>query len=114
YGRFLACPGYPQCKNIKSIQKETGVTCPECKKGQIVERRSKKGRKFFGCNQYPDCKFTSWYPPAKTPCPECGSLCVLKKSKAKGEYIVCTRQDCPFEQPVTNSDPENEGGTADA
>ena len=114
YGRFLACPGYPDCKNIKSIQKETGVACPECKKGQIVERRSKKGRKFFGCNQYPDCKFTSWYPPAKTPCPECGSLRVLKKSKAKGEYIACTRQDCSYEEAVTATETEQEGGTADA
>ena len=111
YGRFLACPGYPDCKNIKSIQKETGVTCPECKKGQIVERRSKKGRKFFGCNQYPNCTFTSWYPPAQKPCPECGALCVLKKNKTKGEYMACTNQDCGYEQPVEAV--ETEGGTAD-
>ncbi len=101
YGRFLACPGYPECKNVKSIQKETGVTCPECKKGEIVERRSKKGRKFYGCDQYPACEFTSWYPPAKEPCPECGSFCVIKYNKTKGEYLACTRQGCSYQQTVT-------------
>ncbi|NLM37411.1 MAG: type I DNA topoisomerase [Firmicutes bacterium] len=114
YGPFLACPGYPECKNIKSIQKETGVACPECQKGQIVERHSKKGRKFFGCNRYPECKFTSWYRPAKTPCPQCGSLCVVKKSKTKGEYITCTRQGCSYEQAASTRKKENQGGTADA
>lgn len=114
YGRFLACPGYPECKNIKSIQKETGVACPACQKGQLVERRSKKGRKFFGCNQYPECEFTSWYPPVKTPCPECGALCVRKKSKAKGEYIACTRPDCSYEEAVPVAETKQEGGTADA
>jgi DNA topoisomerase-1 len=112
YGRFLACPGYPDCKNVKSIQKETGVTCPECKKGQIVERRSKKGRKFYGCNQYPACEFTSWYQPAKDSCPECGSFCVLKYSKTKGEYVTCTRQGCSYQQPVKKE--ETEGGSTGA
>ncbi|HBT16806.1 MAG TPA: DNA topoisomerase I, partial [Firmicutes bacterium] len=99
YGRFLACPGYPDCKNIKSIQKEIGVKCPDCG-GQIVERRSKKGRKFFGCNNYPDCKFTSWYTPAKSRCPECGSFCVIKHSKTKGETVECSQKDCSYQIPL--------------
>ncbi|HEY8391187.1 MAG TPA: type I DNA topoisomerase [Capillibacterium sp.] len=109
YGRFLACPGYPECKNVKPLQKETGVTCPQCKKGVIVERRSKKGRKFYGCDQYPACGFTSWYPPAKEPCPECGSFCVIKYSKTKGEYVACTHQGCSYQQPVKKGEPG--GGT---
>ena len=95
YGRFLACPGYPECKNIKSITKELDVDCPQCG-GKIVERRSKKGRRFYGCDNYPDCTFTSWYPPAKTTCPECGSFCVVKSSKRQGEMIVCSQKGCGY------------------
>ncbi|HEY8344838.1 MAG TPA: topoisomerase DNA-binding C4 zinc finger domain-containing protein, partial [Bacillota bacterium] len=95
YGRFLACPGYPECKNIKSITKELDVDCPQCG-GKIVERRSKKGRRFYGCDNYPDCTFTSWYPPAKITCPECGSYCVVKSSKRQGEMIVCSQKGCGY------------------
>ncbi|RKD34424.1 type I DNA topoisomerase [Thermohalobacter berrensis] len=92
YGKFLACPGYPECKNTKPIVKEIGVKCPECG-NEIVERKSKKGRKFYGCSNYPDCKFVSWDEPVNEKCPECDGMMVLKRTK-KGTYIKCTNKEC--------------------
>jgi len=87
YGPFLACSGYPKCKNIQSIVQPTGVHCPECKDGQLVERRTRKGAKiFYGCNKYPKCKFASWDKPSKDPCPKCGGLQV-----EKGKNLVCVK-----------------------
>ncbi len=90
YGRFAACSKYPECKGTAPLQ--IGVPCPreECKEGQLVEKRSKRGRTFYGCNAYPDCDFASWTKPTPTPCPDCGSLVVEKASKAKGNYQQCT------------------------
>ncbi|HHV19299.1 MAG TPA: type I DNA topoisomerase, partial [Thermoanaerobacterales bacterium] len=73
YGKFLACPGFPECKNTKPIVTEIGVNCPECS-GSIVVRRSKRGRTFYGCSNYPDCKFVSWNKPSRNKCPQCGSV----------------------------------------
>jgi DNA topoisomerase I len=95
FGKFLACPGYPECKNTKPIRKEMGVSCPKCGTGQIMERKSKKGRFFYGCNQYPACDFVSWERPYKTPCPKCGSMCVLKGSK-DNKMIVCLKEGCGY------------------
>ncbi|EOC99314.1 type I DNA topoisomerase [Caldisalinibacter kiritimatiensis] len=96
YGKFLACPGYPECKNTKPLIKEIGVKCPECG-GDIVERRSKKGRKFYGCSNYPKCKFVSWYKPINEKCPECGSL-LVEKSNKKGKTIMCMNKECGFKK----------------
>ncbi|MDF2670513.1 MAG: topoisomerase, partial [Paenibacillus sp.] len=74
FGKFLACTGFPECRNAKPIVKEIGVTCPKCKEGKVIERRSKKGRVFYGCDQYPGCDFVSWDKPVEKPCPECGGL----------------------------------------
>jgi DNA topoisomerase-1 len=74
FGRFLACSGFPECKHTEKLQNKTGVRCPKCKEGELVERRSKKGRTFFGCNRYPACDFTAWNRPVPTPCPVCGGL----------------------------------------
>ncbi|NLY88936.1 MAG: type I DNA topoisomerase [Firmicutes bacterium] len=98
YGRFLACPGYPECRNVKSILVEVGVPCPQCG-NKVVERRTKKGRKFFGCSNYPKCNFISWYRPVEKSCPQCGAFCVLKTSKSRGEEIVCS-EGCGFKEPV--------------
>jgi DNA topoisomerase-1 len=95
FGKFLACPGYPDCKNTKPIRKDMGVSCPKCGTGQITERKSKKGRFFYGCNQYPGCDFVSWERPFKTPCPKCGSMCVLKGSK-DNKNIVCLKEGCGY------------------
>jgi DNA topoisomerase-1 len=109
YGRFLACPGYPECKNIKSIKKELGVDCPQCG-GKVVERRSKKGRRFYGCDNYPTCTFTSWYPPAKVTCPQCGSFCVVKSTKRQGEMIICSQKECGYKK--SKDTPEEKGAQA--
>lgn len=93
YGEFLACPGYPECKNAKPIVEELDVPCPECGK-PIVAKKSKKGKKFFGCLGYPECKFVSWYEPVKEKCPNCNSYMVLKYSKTKGKYIQCSNGEC--------------------
>jgi DNA topoisomerase I len=81
FGKFLACSGFPDCRNTKPIVKDTGVGCPTCGKGQIVERRSKKGRLFYGCDRYPECNYVSWDKPVAKPCPDCGGLMVEKRSR---------------------------------
>ncbi len=74
FGRFLACSGFPECKHTEKIQNKTGVRCPKCKEGELVERRSRKGRVFYGCSRYPGCDFTVWNRPLPTPCQVCGGL----------------------------------------
>lgn len=97
YGKFLACSNFPECRNTKPILKEIGVTCPKCKKGQVVERKSKKRRTFYGCDQFPDCDFVSWDKPIDRPCPRCESLLVEKKQK-KGTQVTCT--NCDYKESV--------------
>lgn len=92
YGEFLACPNYPECKNTKQIEKTIDVKCPKCG-GDILEKRTKKGRKFYGCSNYPECDFTAWNEPVSEKCPVCGGLQVKKKTK-DGEVIVCTNDNC--------------------
>ncbi|CAH0119798.1 DNA topoisomerase 1 [Paenibacillus sp. CECT 9249] len=90
FGKFLACSGFPDCRNTKPIVKDTGVTCPTCHTGVVVERRSKKGRIFYGCSRYPECDFVSWDKPVAKPCPNCGGLMVEKRSK-QGTKHQCTQ-----------------------
>ena len=97
YGEFLACPGYPECKNVKPIVEELDVPCPECGK-KIVVKKSKRGKKFFGCSGYPDCKFVSWNEPVKDKCPECNSYMVKKYSKKTGDYIQCSNSECGYKK----------------
>ncbi len=97
FGDFLACPGYPECKNTKPLVKELDVQCPKCG-GNILARKSKKGRKFFGCSNYPNCDFVSWFEPVKEKCPVCASMMVKKYSKSKGEYLECTNTECKHQQ----------------
>jgi DNA topoisomerase I len=106
FGKFLACSGFPECRNTKPIVKDIGVTCPKCAKGSIIERRSKKGRMFYGCNLYPECDFVSWDKPAPIPCPSCGSLMVEKRSKA-GVKLQCTVCD-HSEQVLEDTEEEHE------
>lgn len=97
YGKFLACPGYPECKNAKPLVKEIGVKCPECG-GEIIERKSKRGRKFFGCANYPECKFVTWNEPINEKCPKCGSILVKKTYKTKRNAIICSNKGCDFKR----------------
>ncbi|MBU8907023.1 type I DNA topoisomerase [Desertibacillus haloalkaliphilus] len=92
YGKFMACSNFPDCRNTKAIVKQIGVTCPDCKEGNIVERKSKKRRTFYGCDRYPECEFVSWDKPIARPCPKCESLLVEKKTK-KGVHVQCTSCD---------------------
>ncbi|SHH18213.1 type I DNA topoisomerase [Clostridium grantii] len=93
FGDFLACPGYPECKNTKQIQTELDIPCPKCG-GKIVQRRSKKGRTFYGCNNYPECDFVSWDEPTDKKCPVCESLMVVKNNKKLGEFYQCPNKEC--------------------
>lgn len=86
FGDFLACPGYPECQNTKPIVEEVDANCPLCG-GKILVKRSKKGNRFYGCSNYPECNFVSWYEPTNEKCPECGSYMVKRYSKSKGEYL---------------------------
>lgn len=95
FGKFLACSGFPDCRNTKPIVKEIGVECPKCKEGQIVERKSKKKRLFYGCNRYPECDFLSWDKPISRPCPKCEGMLVEKKGK-KETKIQCV--SCDYEE----------------
>lgn len=101
FGKFLACSGFPDCRNTKPIIKDIGVACPKCKEGHVVERRSKKGRVFFGCDRYPECDFVSWDKPSTKPCPNCSSLMVEKKSK-QGVKLQCT--SCDYSEMVEEQD----------
>ena len=92
YGKFMACSNFPECRNTKAIIKEIGVPCRACKEGQVVERKSKTKRLFYGCNQYPTCDFVSWDKPISRPCPKCNEMLVEKKLK-KGIQIQCVACD---------------------
>jgi DNA topoisomerase I len=96
FGRFLACPSYPDCKFTKKIVKDTGVKCP-VDGGLIVERRSKKGRIFYGCSNYPACSYSLWNKPLPEPCPKCGSL-MTEQWKARNRYARCSDKDCGYEK----------------
>ena len=93
FGTFLGCSKYPECKNIKKIEKKTGIQCPKCGKGEIVERKSKRGRLFFGCNTYPACDFAMWNKPTGNKCPKCNSLMAFA---AKGKE-KCSNKECKYE-----------------
>lgn len=92
YGKFYACSNFPDCRNTKPIVKEIGVECPVCHQGQVVERKSKKNRIFFGCTRYPECDFTSWDKPVGRNCPKCDNYLVEKKAKG-GKQVVCIKGD---------------------
>jgi len=92
FGKFLACPGFPECRNAKPILKDTGVKCPKCG-GRIVERRSQKGKKYFSCEKAPACDFILWDEPIKTPCPACGGV-MTKKYHKRASVTVCSNPEC--------------------
>ncbi|MDY3946867.1 MAG: type I DNA topoisomerase [Ezakiella sp.] len=95
FGRFLACPGFPECKNTKSIEDRIGIKCPKCNKGEVIKKRSKRGRIFFGCNQYPECDFASFEEPTKEKCPICGGV-LTRKNYSKYWQYKCL--NCEYEE----------------
>jgi DNA topoisomerase-1 len=94
FGEFMACPGFPECRYTESIEDKntkTGIICPKCEQGEIIAKRTKKGKIFYGCSQWPECDFASWYKPTGERCPKCNSLLI-----EKGKKIVCENKNCDF------------------
>ncbi|MGV3322093.1 type I DNA topoisomerase [Streptococcus hyovaginalis] len=100
FGKFYACSNFPECRNTKAITKEIGVTCPLCQKGQVIERKTKRNRIFYGCDRYPDCEFTSWDIPVGRSCPKSGDFLVEKKVRGGGKQVVCSSDDCDYKEAV--------------
>jgi len=102
FGPFIACSNYPTCKYIKKKEaKEIGLVCPECSQGQVVERKGRWGKSFYGCKRYPDCKFTAYHRPLPEPCPDCGRSYLLEKeSKKEGRVIFCSNEACHYKRQV--------------
>lgn len=98
HGRFLACPGFPECRNTKPYLEKVGVACPKCG-GAVVLRKTKKGRKFYGCENGPECDFMSWQKPSKKKCPKCGNYMV-----EKGNKLVCSQETCGYVEQKTTDD----------
>lgn len=90
HGKFLACPGFPDCKNTKPYLEKIGVSCPKCGK-DIVIKKTKKGRRYYGCENNPDCDFMSWQKPSSEKCPKCGSYMV-----EKGNRLLCSDEQCGY------------------
>ncbi len=102
YGKYMECTN-ESCRHRKPYRKSTGVKCPKCKQGEIVERKSKRGTIFYGCNRYPDCDFTLWNEPTGEECPDCGALLVKKQLK-KGNVIECSNRNCGYKRAEDTQD----------
>jgi len=98
FGEFVACGNYPKCKYVK--QKTIGVKCPNCSEGEIIERRSKRGKTFYGCNRYPECDFVAWGKPIAEKCPDCGGGYLIEKYLKSGAFAQCPNGECKFKKPL--------------
>jgi len=103
FGRFLACSRYPECKTTKALS--IGIKCPE-DGGEIVERRTKKGKLFYSCNNYPKCTFATWYRPINKTCPDCGANILVEKHMKKGDFIACIKKGCKYKEEIHTDDNE--------
>ncbi|HPK16073.1 MAG TPA: type I DNA topoisomerase [Clostridia bacterium] len=92
FGKFLACPNFPECRSTKPIVEKLDVACPKCG-AALIKRKSKRGKPFYGCEKYPECDFVSWDKPAKEKCPKCGGM-MVNKAGQRGAYTMCTNKDC--------------------
>lgn len=112
YGKFIGCSSYPQCRYIEPLNKpvDTGVACPECGKGTLLQRKSRRGKVFFSCSTYPDCKYAVWNEPIPGPCPQCGwPVLTVKTTKRRGTERVCPQKDCGYAEAVEASDAATAG-----
>ena len=107
YGKFLACPNFPECRNTKPILTYIDAPCPKCGK-RLLEKISRKNRKFFGCEGYPECDFVSWDKPIADRCPKCGSFMVEKNNSRKGKIHLCSNESCRYRQEVEQEEDEDE------
>ena len=105
HGKFLACPGFPDCRNTKPILNKIGVKCPECG-GDIIERKSKTRRIFYGCSNYPKCHFTSWDKPLDSTCPKCGSIQVERTDRLGKKLVHCSNEECELNSTKKKKDKE--------
>jgi DNA topoisomerase-1 len=111
YGKFIGCSAYPSCKHIEPLEKptDTGVTCPKCNAGTLMQRKSRRGKVFFSCSTYPKCDYATWNEPIAEPCPSCGwPILTIKTTKRRGTEKVCPQQDCSFSEPVEDSGNDGE------
>lgn len=103
YGKFIGCSNYPKCKYIESLEKpqDTGIPCPECKKGTLQKKKSRYGKFFYSCSTYPDCKYAVWNEPIAEPCPQCGwPILTIKTTKRRGTEKVCPQKECGYSEPA--------------
>jgi DNA topoisomerase-1 len=102
YGKFIGCSGYPNCKHIEPLEKpqDTNVECPQCKKGNILKRKSRNGKVFYSCSGYPKCGYALWDAPIKEHCPDCNwPILTVKETKKRGTEKVCPQKDCKYATP---------------
>jgi DNA topoisomerase I len=107
YGKFIGCSNYPECKYIEPLVKptDTGVTCPVCKKGTMLKRKSRYGKFFYSCSEYPACKYATWDEPINEPCPKCGwPILTLKVTKRRGTEKVCPQKECGYVEQINESE----------
>ena len=107
FGRFLACPNFPECRNTRPVLKYIHVPCPVCG-GELLEKISRKNRKFWGCERYPECDFVSWEQPVKDPCPRCGGY-MIRKTNKQGVWYLCADKACGYKRLVEE---DTEAGNA--
>ncbi len=103
YGKFIGCSSYPKCRFIEPLEKpqDTGVGCPKCNQGSMLQRKSRRSKIFYSCSSYPKCEYATWNEPLAEPCPSCGwAILTLKTTKRRGTEKVCPQQDCSFSEPV--------------
>ena len=103
YGKFIACSNFPECKNVKNIEKKLGIKCPRCKIGELIEKKSKRGKVFYACNRYPQCDFALWDKPINELCPKCGQILIETKKKE----IKCSNKECNFAKKEIDLKPKN-------
>jgi len=109
YGKFIGCSNYPKCKFIEPLQKptDTGVTCPKCNKGTMLQRKSRRGKIFYSCSEYPDCEYAVWNEPVNMKCPSCNwPILTIKSTKKRGSELACPQQDCGYNEPYDSNNPD--------
>ncbi len=107
YGKFLGCSGYPECKTVRSLTRPvpTGVACPECKQGEVMEKRSRRGKVFYSCNRFPNCRFATWDRPIPEACPQCSApFLVEKTTKRAGTVRRCLSEGCDYQETVAEAE----------
>jgi len=110
YGKFIGCSAYPKCKHLESLEQpaETGVECPKCKQGQILRRKSRRGKVFYSCSRYPDCDYAIWNEPVAETCPNCEwPILTIKTTKRRGTEKVCPQKECGYAEPYTKEDSDD-------